>query len=381
MNSFLRAAVLGALIAVFPQRPCDAQQSPTSQASEPQWSQPENGLRARIFLKRTDVLNGTPIVSTFLVLQNVSDVANPWKVSWDLDRMKFRVVDAAGKEAPRPVAISYDGAMLGPMELLLPYHGALSFDISCRGAGIAGDKAAMIDLGSENTFVVERGEGERFLVATLEIGKTARQPGETSRPWSGRLELPPVKIPLTADPVDAAGLEARINELGAKMLANNGQESEEAVRALSLIDDPRVIPWYLKAMETNSRALKSAAWDRLSRFQGDEALNGIKKGMATQGKDIGNTSTAALAAQSAADVRHYAALALARSPHPDARRLLLSMWNDPYDGVKLTVLHALSTMDTPESLSLLRQMATDRDPTVAQEAQRYLKLRTERKSD
>jgi hypothetical protein len=295
--------------------------------------------------------------------------------------MKFRVVDVDGKDIPRPAALSYDGGMFGRLELLLPYHGELSFDISSRGAGIAGDKAAMIDLGSESTFVVERGAGELFLEATLEIEESKRQPGESSRPWSGRLELPRVKIPLTADPVDAAGLEARITELGQKMLATNGQESEEAVRALSLIDDPRVIPWYVKAMDTTSRSLKAAALDRLSRFKEDEALAGIKKGMTTQGRDIGTTSTAALAAQSAADVRHYAALALARSPHPEARRLLLSMWNDPYDGVKLTVLHALSKMDTPESLELIRRMTRDRDPTVAQEAQRYLNLRTERKSD
>lgn len=379
MKPFVWILVVAAL--AVSASPAAGQDVSIAPASEHQWSKPEGGLRARIVLKRTEVLNGTPIVSTFLVLQNVSDVMNPLKVVWSHEKIKVRMVDAAGQEVRHPAGVSYDGPMLGPMELLLPFHGELSFDISCRGAGIAGDKGALIDLGAENTFIIERGEAERFLKATLEIERSSSTLDSIARPWSGRLDLPPVKIPLTPDPLDAADLEARIRELGGRMLSNNSQESEDAVRALSLIDDLRVIPWYRKAMETDSYSLKFAAIDRLARVNSDDALAGLRFAAATRGGDIGNRSSIELGEQLANNIRTSAAQALARSPHPDAKKALLSMWQDPYHGVRISVLHELGKMDTPDSQELLRKLAGDRDPTVAQEAQRYLQLRTERKGD
>ena len=169
-----------------------------------------------------------------------------------------------------------------------------------------------------------------------------------------------------------------IQQLGKKLLATNWAVSEEAVRTLSLIDDPRVIPWYVKALDTNRYYLKYAALDRLARFPGDTALEGLKKGMKTQGADIGNCSTPEVAARMADNIRHYAACALSRSPHPEAKKLLLGMWDDPYSGVRVTVLHALGKMNSVESLALLRKMTQDPDEGVRSEALRYLRLRTEK---
>jgi hypothetical protein len=198
-------------------------------------------LRARIFFKRSQVLNGTPILSTYLVLQNVSGVMNPMKVVWSTERMKFRVVDAAGKEPQRDAA-SYDGGGFGgPAELILPLRGELSFDISCPGLGIRGDQAALIDLGWSDNWTIKKDAADYFMHATLEVEKVKGPSDNSIRAWASRLELPPVEIPLEAEPIDPATIEARIEDLGTKMLSQSG-DSEEAVRALSLIDDPRVIP-------------------------------------------------------------------------------------------------------------------------------------------
>jgi hypothetical protein len=376
MKSLPLIAIVLAFSLLSENRPASAEGQGGAANADAQWSKVANGLRARLFFKRREVLNGTPILSTYLVLQNVSDVLGPLKVAWASERMKFRVVDAAGKELPHGVG-SYDGlAFLGPMDLLLPLRGELSFDISCSGLGIAGDQAALIDLGPSENWTIPKDAGDCFMHATLEIEKVKRSRDNSTRVWDGRLELPPVKIPTGIEPLDPTTIDARINELGAKMLLKNGSDSEEAGRALSLIDDPHVIPWYIKALETDSYSLKFAALDRLARFNTDEALAGLKKGIATRGADIGNRSTDELGEQLAINIRHSAAQALARSPHADAKRELLTLWNHSDAGVRLDVLHVLGRMDTPESLELIKKMTADQSQMVRGEAERYLKLRS-----
>jgi hypothetical protein len=269
----------------------------------------------------------------------------------------------------------YSGAVVPGHDVVLPFDSTLSFNISCRGLGVPADKAAVIDLGGLNNWIIEDDEKDHYLEASFEIPRSKRDPEDPTRPWHGRIELPRVRVPLEAPQMDQAKTGELIQELGIQMLGKDGTASERAVRSLSMIEDERVIPWYLKAMDTDRHGLKCAALDRLARFEGDAALRGLKKGMATRGSDIGNCTTDAVAAQSAAGVRHFAACALSQSPHPDAKRLLLSMWDDPYDGVRITVLHALGKMDSDESLELLKRMTEDPDESVRKEAQRYLKLR------
>ncbi len=337
------------------------------------WSQTVNGLQARITLKRSAVSNGTPIISTYLELRNVSNLAAPMRLAWASEKMKFRVIDANGRELPAAMGKG-NWRSLGKQNLVIPNRGTLSFDISSRGLGIPGDQAGLIDLGSTYNWVFKHKEKDYYLRAVLKIPEDKHDRDRRSW-WHGQIEMPPVRVPLKPEPVDPAKLGERIRKLGGKMLATDFAASEKAVRALSLIDDERVIPWYLKAMDTNRYGLKFAALDRLSRFNSDEALRGLKKGMTTRGADIGNCTTDAVADQMADNIRHTAAAALARSPHPEARNLLLSMRNDPSSAVRITVLHALGRMDSAESLMLLKKMSKDHDEGVRKEALRYLKLR------
>jgi hypothetical protein len=322
------------------------------------------------------VMNGTPIVSVRLELRNVSDWGAAMMVPWADAKFSCRVVDATGRELPESGG-PFDGPVFPRRDLILPERAILSFDITCRGWGIPGDKQAMIAMDAEHDWVIERDGKDYYLMASLTAPQgEKRTPDGSMAVWHGQMDLPPVCIPGKPAPLDARKAEEIIRELGSRLLEKDSRISEEAIRRLSLIDDERVIPWYLKAMETNNYGLKFAALDRLSRFNGSEALRGLKKGMTTQGPDIGNCANDALAAQLADNVRHSAAGALARSPHPDAQRLLMSMWNDPYYGVRIEVLHALGKMRSEESLALLGKMTRDADQRVRDEALRYEKLRS-----
>jgi hypothetical protein len=365
-------AMLGFLITII--EPTAAARAESDEGKDKLWSADVNGLMARLVLKRTQVSNGTPIISTCLMLRNVSDVMNPISIPWNDKLMKFRVVDAEGNEGNKMGV--FDGPVLdGTVTLVLPIRGELSFDFSSCGCGIPGDKAALICLGSDSMWTIEPNEGDYFLHAILEVAESNTPGGEPTRPWHGRIELPPFKIPLQGEPMDDATIEGRIKELGPKMLDANARVAEEAEREMSLIDDPRVIDWYLQLLATDQYGAKFRAVDRLSRFVDDRAFDGLKRATTTRGDDLGNIASTITATQSAENIRHFAFQALARSPHPDAKPLLLTMWNDPDASVRLTVLHALGKMDAPESLDLLQKMSADRDKMVRTEAQRYLKER------
>ncbi len=188
-----------------------------------------------------------------------------------------------------------------------------------------------------------------------------------------------VKTPLKVVPTDQKRMGELIEALGDRMLGRNSDMSDEATRSLGWIEDERVIPFFNKAVATDNYSLRFAALDALAKFKSDDALRGIKAGLATQASDMrAHATTNALAGQLADNIRHSAAVALSRSPHPDATKLLLSLWQDPYYAVRIDVLHALGKVDSAESLELLRKMSTDANEVLRNEALRYLKLRTEK---
>ncbi|MBN1360174.1 MAG: HEAT repeat domain-containing protein [Sedimentisphaerales bacterium] len=344
-----------------------ATQAAQSSGERPQteWSAPVNGLRARVVLARSHVFNGTPIISTRLDLQNVTRPERALPVPAGR-KLTFRVVGADGHELPRAQSV-YDGMIPIPKGLSLAPGGALSEELTRSGLGVGPDQLALIDLGAEDCWVIPRDERPYFLHVTLEMRET------TAEAWHGRLALPPARIPLQPEPMDPDVLGSRIEKLGRAMIANpHNIASERAERALSLIYDEPVVPWYVAAVRTNSYKLKFAALDRLSRFDGDEALAGLKIGMATRGADIGNCTTPEVATRLADGIRHATAIALARSPHRQAKALLWSMWNDPAPAVRITVMQTATRMNTKEAHALLERMTADPDEQVRNEAIRLL---------
>ena len=367
-RQFVQSPVLNVTV-LAPTRPATTAPAPGAGA----WAQSVNGLAARIVLTRSHVFNGTPIISTRLELRNLTNPQHPLRIS-AARKLTFRVVDAAGQELPKAMG-SYDGFMRNPKDLLIQPNAETSDDLTCSGLGVNGDQRALIDLGMDHWIIRHDGK-EYFLQSTIEVPEGVGLDDRAAQSWHGRLQLPPAPIPLKAEQLDPATLAERIDELGRAMVAAPGDGSERAQRALSLIDDPRVIPWYVKAVQVNYYSLKFEALDHLGRFNTDEALAGIKFGMATQGRDIGYTTTPELASQLADAIRHCAVSALVRSPHPQAKALLLTMWDDPSKSVRVAVAQAMATMQDQQSLDLLKKLAVDPDPLVQSEATRILKARS-----
>ena len=247
--------------------------------NESRWSESVAGLQACISFKQKSVFNGTPIVTTYLHLRNTSDVINPMKFRWRPEKATYRITDTTGKEIPHG-GLDYSGPAQIEADLIIPFEGTLSFNISGQGLGIPGDMVAALDFGT-NSYIISPEVGPCCLQLVIEIADDKKI--DSPRSWHGRLELPPVAIPMKVEQPDPAKADELIRKLGLAMVTGTGYESERARRELSLIADDRVVPWYVKAMDKNNYELKFAALDRLSRFKGDEALSGLKKAMSTQG--------------------------------------------------------------------------------------------------
>jgi hypothetical protein len=94
-----------------------------------------NGLQARLSLARGQALNGTALITTYLELRNVANIANVMKVPLKLDAIQFEVVDDRDKPVA-PTSLPYDEFSVELGMLRLPHDSYLRFNISHQGAGV-----------------------------------------------------------------------------------------------------------------------------------------------------------------------------------------------------------------------------------------------------
>ncbi|MDZ4287969.1 MAG: HEAT repeat domain-containing protein, partial [Prosthecobacter sp.] len=267
---------------------------------------------------------------------------------------------------------AYSGFSVDTPPLVLPLDSLLRFRIGPTGWGVGADQAAMLDLGSQYGWLFPHDSKAYYLQATLELPPQKDDRSGDAIVWHGKLHLPRVRIPIEPDPIDPKTIGPRIDELGPKLLDPNSEVSDAAIDELSLIDDPRVIPWYIKAVKSDTYSLRFRAIDRLARMEGDEALAGLKIGMTTRGSDMGHCATEQVAADIAGNIRLLAAQSLERSPHPQAKSLLWTMEKDPSKSVRLTVVQAAARVDTPETLAIVQRGTQDTDKMVRDEATRLM---------
>ena len=328
-----------------------------------QWSEIVNGLRGRLSLKRWKISNGSCIIATYLELKNENATLLLTKTP---ENMKFRVTDKDGKEIEVVRTMSFNGWSGGTPQLVLPHASSIRVRIGPTGHGIGRDLAAHLDLGIDNYWALPT--GEYYLSAVLEIERKPKRANDVGNPWHGRIELPPVLIPTHPDKIAPEKLGLLIDELGSRMISNNGYESEEAASQLSLIDDPRVVPWYVKALKIKSYHFKYLALDRLGYFETDEAFEALKLGMATKPEDLANTTKREVAESLVNNVRVFAANGLTRSPHPAAKAFFLTFHDDSSPSIRLKAIQFAASLETEESLSLIRSHLNDEDETVRKEA-------------
>jgi hypothetical protein len=156
------------------------------------WSPTVNGLRGRLQVVVKQVEKGTPVITTYLYLKTDPSRMATTTVAIDEAKLVFTVTDSAGEVLP-PTNGPYEETRAPYGVLRLPHDSELHFNIAHHGAGVPGDQAGMLDLGSGAAWVLPRKTGEKyFLRGKLTIA--GPQDG-----WTGTLELPAVPVPPPPD--------------------------------------------------------------------------------------------------------------------------------------------------------------------------------------
>lgn len=184
---------LGAAIARTPEALASPTDEHMSDSTGP-WSRVIRGVRARLELERGEPVVGTPILRAYLVIENVSDVGNTLEFPLDLEEVRWQVLDESGAPAP-PYAGPFSGPHAPIGALRLPFDSRLRFGITRSGAGISADQAGLLCLRPDAVwgFSPEMASAHRyFLSGSIEIPKSAH------RVWHGVLELPAVRLPISA---------------------------------------------------------------------------------------------------------------------------------------------------------------------------------------
>jgi RNA polymerase sigma factor (sigma-70 family) len=167
---------------------------PKAKDEEAAWSKAVNGLQARLSFAHAKPINGTPVITTYLELRNVSSSGNVMQIPLDLEKIQFKVTDEAGKVVP-PANGPFDGISVKPGVLRLPFDSTLRINIASTGAGIPADHAGHLDLGVAYNWHFKKGDpGPYYLQATINVAPGADQQ------WSGTLQTSQVRIPIGKQP-------------------------------------------------------------------------------------------------------------------------------------------------------------------------------------
>ncbi len=323
-------------------------------------------IRTRLVPDKTSIMLGEPVHVSFIV-ENHSAQDLQVLVGGDyrnrLGRPESFSVTVQGEDkrhVPQPDAGPGMGGLLGPEQI---------------PAG--GNYAFRLFLPNWTTFQ----EVGNYTMAASRILSLRKH---TSELWN-LLEVGPqvqaeASTKIRVVPLDEAKMGNIIDRLGSAMFSKYIYESEEATDALDYIQDERVIPYFVRAFETNGARKKSIALRALSKFNTESAFAVLQKGFETQAEDLDRITHGEFAVQRTEAIHHTAAGALARSPHPSVIPYLLSKRWHPYEGVRMTILHALGEMQPVKAIPILQEMTHDESERVSAEAKRYLELLSKKDS-
>jgi hypothetical protein len=352
MASLLRVALAGLLLVAAGAAPAPREEAFIS----------VGGRRVGVALapERAEFLLGEPATVLF-ALHNYSDqelqVIEGGDYRNNLGRpesFKVTVRDSDGTAVPQPDAGDNAGGISAPRKI--PAGGSYSFRLFLpHWATISQPGIYTMTAGRKLEFLKDKARGlARADFITVEANVATS-----------------LKV-LPASPEDLGRI---IDRLGTALLVP-GEDTwpDTPAKRLASIHDERTIPWWTRAFATRSYELKFNALAALAEFDRAEVFEVLQRGMDVRPADLDGAGPGQVGEQYAMNIRHAAAVALARSPHPAAQAFLISCRNDESSGVRTTILHVLGKMPPDAAIPILEEMASDKDSGVSQEAKRYLAL-------
>jgi hypothetical protein len=168
-----------------------------------EWSEPTNGLRARILFGEDTPLYGSRRGVIYLELQNLRNVSfdDTLAVYYDSTNptnspVQSELRDSHGKVITYNGMCVYSGGIPSGRWLMLPHDSTLRLRVTLAGFWIPRNSGIVIPgSGTVYLHVIPRSEtNDCYLFATLNI--TSPKNEHRLDAWEGALKLPPVRIPV-----------------------------------------------------------------------------------------------------------------------------------------------------------------------------------------
>lgn len=183
-------------------------QAGAGQETTGQWSAERQFLQARFVARyHSSTLDGAPggPYSEFLVyleLRNTCPPSGTVSLNLDIDtatNIAYRVTDESGRVVEPERAVFRSTILPGVHRLELPADSNLRFSISVNGAGVYPDKTILDLAPQQGAWYFDRSTNRQFsLSGTLRLPHIRGR--QTTRWWSGELQIPPVKLIIPGRP-------------------------------------------------------------------------------------------------------------------------------------------------------------------------------------
>jgi hypothetical protein len=169
------------------------------------WSEVHEGLKARLHLQHRFAEGHYSEILVYLELCNTCPPEGTVHITFpfsSLSNLSFMVKDLEGNEIVSKPTFGSTVFDPNPFVLTLPQDCTMRFCISLNGGGVYQDRALLyLGIRPPQAWYFMHGETKAYeLSATLSVPQSERY---EDRHWSGKLTLPPVRIPVPETGQDA----------------------------------------------------------------------------------------------------------------------------------------------------------------------------------
>lgn len=265
------------------------------------------------------------------------------------ERYSVKVVREDGTNVPQPEVTFSTGGLIGVQHV--PLNGSYKRKLFLP------DWATFQTPGTYNISVTR----------TLSINGSDEAPAFGSKSPTINPVKTIARTKITIVKTDDRELGSVIRTLGDAMLVGSKEEgTRDKLVLLNFIKDPRVIPYWIKAVDIYSRSTDYRTLENfrqtpgiLAEYETDEAMDVLEVAMKSKNDDV----------------RYDIADALIDSKHPRALPLLFSMEDDSNYLVRLRVLQAWGKITSDESTQKLIRGLTDKHDSLRSQAEQLLRAR------
>lgn len=153
-------------------------------ANDEGWSDPQNGLQARISLLQRPKTEGPRRIVPYIELRNTRDSNAPLRVRCAPEFLTLELVDARGRLLREGLLLERSGPHTHPGTVGIPYDSSMRVSLYCSHQGVPPDAPAVIPADAGAWILTSEENSQVFLRARL---KADPLEGDRHHLWHGEI--------------------------------------------------------------------------------------------------------------------------------------------------------------------------------------------------